>query len=292
VTARVSRAARLAIAGAALASLLAPRAPLGAQTVYHPVREHAEWRAAFDSAGVRGTFVLRRLGGGDGGTSQPDDVFDAARARRRYLPASTFKVPNSLIALELGVVRDERERFAVTWPRQPVESWNRPHTFATALKHSVVPVYQIVARRVGEARYRRWLARLDYGNRDPGGGVDRFWLDGDLRISALEQVAFLERLAARRLPLSERSQRIVRDMLVREANDCYVLRAKTGLVGVSARSLSPEEGVGWYVGWVETDSASWAFALNIDVRKDGDSAARQRVAREILGKAGVLATGC
>jgi beta-lactamase class D len=279
-------------AAAALALLLPIAATTAAATVQaaqlasQPVRERPDWRAAFDSAGVEGTFVLRRL---DGDRDTVVDVHDAERARRPYLPASTFKIPNSLIALELGVVRDERQRFPYTWPKTDMALWNRDHTFATALKYSVVPVYQQIARQVGEARYREWLARLDYGNRDPGGGVDHFWLDGDLRISAVEQVAFLSRLAELRLPISELSQRIVHAMLVVEANSCYVLRAKTGRLGVSAtRRVEP---VGWYVGWVDTDTSTHVFAVNIDVKRPGDAAARQRVAKAVLARAGVIPTG-
>ncbi len=279
------------ITGACLAlaaALAGARADAQAATTEHP-----EWRAVFDSAGVRGTFVVRRVGSGAGGSARRDDVYDAARARRPYLPASTFKIPNSLIALELGVVREERERFPMTWPRSDVsEAWNRAHTLRTALKYSVVPVYQIVARRVGEPRYRSWLARLDYGNRDPGGGVDHFWLDGALRTTAVDQVDFLERLAELRLPMSERSQRVVREMLVVEANPCYVLRAKTGLVGVAAsRVVGPEERVGWYVGWVEADTASRAFALNIDVVRPNDPATRQGLAKALLTRAGAVPAG-
>lgn len=263
----------------ALLALLALTCTLDAQ----PITERPEWRAAFDTAGFTGTFVLRRLG--------TDTIFasDAARARRPFLPASTFKIPNSLIALELGIVRDEHHPFPYTWSPTQIASWNRDHTFRTALKYSVVPAYQAIARQVGEARYREWLSRLSYGNADPSGGLEHFWLDGALRISAVEQIPFLERLATLSLPFSERSHRIVNAMLVVEANACYTLRAKTGLIGVSARrELEP---VGWYVGWVETDSASWAFALNLDAERAGAAGARAAITRQLLREAGVTA-GC
>lgn len=261
----------------------------------------AGWRASFDSAGQRGVFVLRRLGRPDaaGGAhdvydrdAYPAAASDAARARRPYLPASTFKVPNSLLAFELGVVADERAWFPKTWPDAPVAAWNRPFTFAGAFAASAVPVYQVVARRVGEARYRTWLRRLDYGNADPSGGVDHFWLDGALRTTALNQVAFLARLAERRLPLSARSQLLVRGMMLREAGPACALYAKTGLVGPGAtRQVAPEERVGWYVGWVETEEARWAFALNLDAERAG--AARAPLARAMLARAGVApAAGC
>ena len=270
---------RLAVA---LLALLSLTSALSAQ----PLADRPAWRASFDSARVRGTFVLKRLGVPNASVQ----AYDTVRARRRYLPASTFKVANAIIALDLGIVKDERQWFPMTWPRQEIPAWNRGHTFATSMKYSVVPIYQGIARQVGEARYREWLGRLAYGNATPGGGVDQFWLDGELAISAVEQVAFLERLAALSLPATERSQRIVRDMMVREANDCYVMRAKTGLTrGAPERG---REAVGWYVGLVETDTATWAFAMNLDGTAPNAAAARVPVAKSVLARAGVIPRRC
>ncbi len=264
-------------------------------------RDTAGWGAAFDSAGQRGVFVLRRLGRPDS-AGGPHDVYDRdayplaasdpVRARRPYLPASTFKIPNSLLAFELGVVRDEQQWFPKTWPDASIAAWNRAYTFAGALAASVVPIYQIVARQVGEARYRTWLRRLDYGNADPSGGVDHFWLDGALRTSAVQQVDFLARLAARRLPLSDRSQLLVRGMMLREAGATCAVYAKTGLVGPgSVRPVPADARVGWYVGWVETEGAHWAFALNVDAERPGAAAARVPLAKALPARAGVDAAG-
>lgn len=266
---------------AAMAILaLAPFASAAQRVVEHP-----EWRAIFDSANVTGTIAVRRLG------DSVTHVFDPTRAARGFIPASTFKIPNSLIAFDLGIVADENTYYPVTWPKMEIESWNRAHTFRTAFKYSVVPIYQIVAREVGEARYVEWLERLQYGNRRPTGGLDHFWLDGDLRMSAFQQVDFLQRLNRLELPVSERAQRIVIRMMLNEADACYILRAKTGLGGVSA--TRDVDLVGWWVGWVETDTATTLFALNIDIRGPNDSAQRQRVGRSVLRSIGALpASSC
>ena len=130
---------------------------------------------------------------------------------------------------------------------------------------------------------------LGYGNADTRGGVDHFWLDGALRTSALDQVRFLARLATVSLRASERSQRIVSRMLVQEANDCYTLFAKTGLVGVAAqREIAPAERVGWYVGWVRRGRDMWAFALNLDVRQPDHAGRRGPIANELLARTGVI----
>lgn len=95
-------------------TLVALASSLSAQ----PLTTRPDWRAPFDAARVRGTFVLKRLGLPNARV----EAYDTVRARTRFLPASTFKVPNALIALELGIVKDERQWFPMTWPRQDVPS--------------------------------------------------------------------------------------------------------------------------------------------------------------------------
>ncbi|MFA7331625.1 MAG: class D beta-lactamase [Candidatus Delongbacteria bacterium] len=235
-----------------------------------------DWLALFRAAGVTGTLVMQELESGHWLAS------DTVRARERRLPASTFKIPNSLIALETGVLRDERQVLPWDGVTHPIAGWNRDHTLRSALSVSSVPVYQDFARRIGESRLRLWLDSLDYGNADCGGGVDHFWLDGALAISPVEQVRFLARLARLELPLSERSQRILREALIVEATPDYVLHAKTGW----AARIEP--GHGWWVGWLEREGRTLVFALNLDLRGEADLPLRQELVRRALAGLGEL----
>src|SRR5919108_3773525 len=146
------------------------------------LRDRPEWTRYFTDAGTQGTFVLYDL--------QHDtyQVSDRQRAETRFIPASTFKIPNSLIALDTGVVTDEDHVFPWDKTKREDVSWNRDHTLRTALKYSVVPVYQGIARQVGTQRMQEYVTKLQYGNADISGGIDQFWLDGGLRISPVEQV--------------------------------------------------------------------------------------------------------
>ena len=237
------------------------------------VVEHPEWKRFFDERGVTGTAVVYDLKTGEYA------VYDAERAARSFTPASTFKIPHSLIALETGVVQDER-RPVFHWDgtQRDLPDWNRDHTLRTAIKYSVVWVYQEIARQVGAEREARFVKSFDYGNADTSGPVDRFWLGGPLRISAFEQVAFLKKLVGGELPVSERSVRIVRDILINDAGPTYVLRAKTG-ADFDAR-------IGWWVGWVEKDDDTFLFAVNLDFSEMSDK--RQAVTRAILRAQGIL----
>ena len=239
-----------------------------------------EWQKHFDAKGVRGTFVLFE--------PQKDRylMFNEARARQRYLPASTFKIANALIGLEVGSITDENEVFP--WDGKPKlrRAWERDQALASGMRESTVWMFQEIARRTGKARMKEWLDRLDYGNQDMAGGIDLFWLQGALRISAVEQVDLLRKLADGELPMSQRSQRLVKNALVVEKRDRYALYAKTG------SSSAVKNPISWWVGWVERQGRPVGyFAMNFTPAKGTPFETRFDIARAILAEAVVLPMG-
>lgn len=260
-----------------LALLLPFRAP-GAESTW---QTHPEWSSEFESRGVSGTAVVfdeqanRTL------------VFDRALAQAPFLPASTFKVFSALVALETGAVKDEYEVIRWDGTERAIDSWNRDHSLASAMKYSAVWFYQEMARRAGRERMQEWLDKVGYGNRDLGGGLDRFWLSGNLRISAVQQVDFLRRLAAGSLPFSERSQEAVRRITLLEAAPQYALHGKTGWARPEGESRSAD--LGWFVGWVERAGRRWLFAVKIDMPRGGEDAPKRiAIARAVLTRCGAL----
>lgn len=198
--------------------------------------------------------------------------YNEARCRERFNPKSTFKIPNTLIGLESGVIRDQD--FVIAWDKQkypqsdwgqgyPFDHWAQDQTLRTAFRHSVVWYYRELALRVGKRRMQEWLAKFAYGNQKIGERVDGFWLDGSLQISADEQIEFLKKFYAGRLPVSERTARIAKDVFLIEQTPTYKLSAKTG--GGSKSGSGAGELIGWFVGYVERggDDVTF-FALNID----------------------------
>lgn len=220
--------------------------------------ERAEWRPLVERDGLRGTIALYDAGRDELACSR----VDLCTARRT--PASTFKIANALIGLESGAVDGPEARFPWDGVRRPIEAWNRDHTLASAMAVSCVPCFQVIARRVGQPAMDRWLAKLDYGDRRTDGGIDRFWLDGTLHISPLEEVDLLRRLDTHALPVSERSRAIVRDILVNERRGARVLHAKTGW----AAPHTPDE-VGWFVGWVEGDGRAPVYFATLLLPPEG-----------------------
>jgi beta-lactamase class D len=217
---------------------------------------------------------------------------DPARAAERFSPCSTFKIPNTLIALDTGVASGAD--FAIPWDRErdPPQpwwdalglDWKRDHTLATALRASVVWFYQELARRIGAERMAAYLERFGYGNRDVSGGVDRFWLASTLAISADEQVEFLRRFYDERLGVSHRATEITKQILVLERGEGWSLSAKTGF-----GTIGDGRAVGWLVGYVERGGDVYFFALNLSGADGGAvRAARLDVAKEILRALGAL----
>jgi beta-lactamase class D len=265
----LDRRATLAALGSAGLMLATPFA-LGAQPRRTELRP--DLNGIFAEAGAEGTIAVLDLKGGR------VVVTDLERAETPFLPASTFKIPNSLIALETGVVADaDHPTFKWDGVVREIDDWNRDHTLRTAIKASAVPVYQEIARQVGPERMQHYVAAFQYGNRDIAGALDTFWLEGGLRITALQQVAFLEKLFKEELPVSKRSMEIVKDIMLLEQNDLGVMRGKTGLLRVDDKIR-----LGWLVGWVERRDEGFIFAMNLSFREPSVVGRRLAIAKALL----------
>lgn len=244
-----------------------------------PVSVQPEVLKVFSDAGTEGTVVLidraaNRL-----------VVTDETRTRQGLPPASTFKLPHALIALETGVVADT-DNEVIKWDGVTYdnEEWNRDHTLRSAMKYSVLPVFQQIARRIGSERMQNFLDKFDYGNKDIGGApIDAFWTTGNLRITPIEQARFVETLKDRRLPVSRRSLDLVEDIVPADTVDDAVVRALGGTVMVGDKPS-----VGWLVGWVEHGDAAAPFAMNMDIHTTPQLAGRSAMAQAVLRQLGAI----
>jgi beta-lactamase class D len=229
--------------------------------------EDADLAALFAASGVEGSLVIADL---DGDSVQ---VHNAPRAAQRFPAASTFKILNTLIALEEGVVAGPDAVIPWDGRLHDMPDWNRDHTLASAFATSCVWCYQSLAREIGAERYRSHLDRAGYGALAEPFDPVAFWLDGTLTISALEQVEFLRRVILRTLRYRDSSYAGLRRVMLAETTEQHRLFAKTGW----AARATPQ--VGWYVGYVETPEATWIFALNIETRGAADLPLRQALVR-------------
>lgn len=267
---------RFAVAGFALATVISM--VYAAMRSTHPVRTDC--------------FLLFEVGVGQV-RREP-----SSGCANRVTPASTFKIPHALAALDAGVIEGADTRLA--YDRAPVnfESWRRDHTLASAMQSSVLWYFQRVATKLGVEREREYLRKFDYGNQDSSSGLTTFWLGGSLQISPDEQQAFLLKLYQDALPVSPRAREIVRAILVQPQGQ-VVNAAGTHAFGgpwpagtvVSAKTGSQSDGSGmstrWIVGHVQRGTRSWIFVSSL-TGKDLTPLAAVDLAAKALRQEGVI----
>ncbi len=209
-------------------------------------------------------------------------IHNDARANHRFTAASTFKILNTLISLEEKAISGKDDVFKWDGHAYAISDWNCDQTLESAFKVSCVWFFQELARRVGPEKYRNYLRKSAYGELREPFVETTFWLDGSLKISAIEQVEFLKRIYQRSLPFSTASYETLRQIMVVEQTSVFTIRAKTGLAGKS----KPQ--VGWYVGYLETTKDVWFFATNMEIRDEKDLPLRLKLTREALQAKGVF----
>ena len=232
--------------------------------------EDASIAKLFENAHVKGTILIESLDG------KERYVYNDKRAKTPLLPASTFKIPNTLIALQEGVVNADS---IIVWDgvERSVSAWNQNQSLKTAFKSSCVWCYQFFARNIGLEKYNEYLKKLHYGNEKAAPDLERFWLDGALRISAYEQIAFLKKLYKNDVPFHKEHIDLLKSIMIDEQGKDYVLRAKTGWA-----VPKDAEHHGWYVGYVESSKGVYFFAINLIISSSDELPLRKLITLEAL----------
>lgn len=256
----------------------------------NPIGEHhPEWKKHFDDNRVTGCIEIFDIKNSRFIDYNPD------RCAQRFIPASTFKICNSLIALQTKTIADTGTVLRWDSVVRSNPAWNRDQSMTEAFRHSTVWYYQQIARKIGQDKYAQYFNLLHYGNRNAGGAVDSFWLNGDLRISTDEQIEFLKNLYMEQLPVSKPSQQLVKGMMLLETDSSYSLYGKTGWAFINDEDVSGKvvgmKHIGWFVGWVKKKDNVYVFALNMespDPAPENFSEARKEITMQCLSAAGII----
>ena len=226
--------------------------------------ERKDLKKFFDEYNHEGCFILYDL--------KKDEYlkYNPERCAERFIPASTFKIFNSLAALEAGVIKDENEIIKWDEVERFIKSWNQDLNLVQAFKFSAVWFNQELARRIGEEKMQEYITASHYDNEDISGGINLFWLEGGLRISPDEQIEFLKKIYNNETSFSKRSVDILKKIMIYELTVEYTLRAKTGW------GMRFENHVGWFVGYIEKDDDVYFFATNLET-KNPDEGFRSRI---------------
>ncbi len=240
--------------------------------------EDAAIKQLFRNVGIDGTIVIESVSTGQ------RFVHNDPRSKQPYAAASTFKILNTLIALEEGVLSGADSIFHWDGTRYEIADWNQDQTLESAFKVSCVWCYQQLARRVGPLKYPTYIQQSKYGQLQQPFNETEFWLDGSLTISAEQQVAFLRQIVKRKLPFKASSYDTLKKIMLTDETAQYRLYAKTGWAARNTPS------VGWYIGYVETSDDIWLFALNLAARDAKDLPLRIQITKDALRIKGALPT--
>lgn len=212
-----------------------------------------------------GCFLLRDL---SSGSEQVSSVERCAQGRR---PNSTFKIVNALIGADLGLLSgpDAIMKWdAKRYPKQDgwFEGWDRDQPLREAMRISSVPLFRKLAVDIGPERMAQYLETLEYGNRDMSAGLDSFWLQGNMRITATQQVDLISGLVREELPVSKQAQAIVKQVLKKEPIAGAPHAGKTGSGGLETPDSAQGKGamVGWMVGFIELARGPVAYAMWVE----------------------------
>lgn len=230
-----------------------------------------ELKKIINDFNVDGTIVIESL------QKQTKYIYNDKRANTFFSPASTFKIPNTLIALNEELVNKDS---IILWDKQirEYESWNKNQTLESAFKTSCVWCYKEFASKIDKNKYKNYLEELNYGNKIIGDNITDFWLDESLKITAYGQIEFLKRLYKNDLPFKIENIDALKEIMIDEKTNDYIIRAKTGWEGK----------YGWYVGYIETKDDVYFFATNINTKSKDDLAKRKKITLEALKIKGVI----
>lgn len=214
---------------------------------------------------------------------------DPARSGQRLSPCSTFKIYNTLIGLELGLIKGVDEPW-YKWDgvKRDIEGWNYDLTLREAFRVSAVPAFQILARQIGEAGMKDYIEKIGYGSKDITSGIDIFWLPKpnttSIVISADEQVALLKKLLDGKLPFSEKNIATLRDIMLVEKTEKGALYGKTG----SGTDASGKKNLGWFVGFLESKGTTYVFACNITGGENPSGKTARTMVENVLKSQGLF----
>lgn len=186
-------------------------------------------------------------------------VYNDELANTEISPYSTFKIPNSMIALETGVITKEDSYKKWDGTIYSREELNRDHDLASAIENSVVWYYKELANDIGEENMQKYLKTMSYGNQDISGGLDQFWLGSSLKITPIQQIEFLIKFYNNEFNFSEETIDIVKTIIKQKDLD-FDIYGKSGSSG---------EGMSWFVGYVVKDDKPYFFTTYLEDEKNG-----------------------
>ncbi len=238
-----------------------------------PYADDKNIESLYKQNNIKGSIIIASL---DGNTRYQHNI----NAKEKFVPASTFKIPNTLIILEEDLIKDQQATIKWDGQRREHSPWNKDQTLKSAFQTSCVWCYQRYAKKIGDVKYRAYLQQFEYGNALTGADITRFWLDGDLRVSVKDQIDFLRKVYSEDLPIKKRHIRTLKDIMLSAEHEEYKVWPKTGWSGKD----------GWYIGYLTRDDQVWFFANHIEIHENSDLVFRKKLTMEAFKMLKIIQT--
>lgn len=194
-------------------------------------------------------------------------IRNEGQCQSAYAPHSTFKIPLSLMGFDSGILLNET---TPSFPFKAEYSSNinvckGDHNAKTWMRDSCVWFSQVLTKKLGMPKFRKYVSDFNYGNKDASGdpgknnGLIKSWLNSSIRITPDEQIQFLQKMIDKQLPVSAKALEMTKKILfIQELPGGWSLYGKTG----NGR-YKDELQHGWFVGWIEKNNRKLAFVHHI-----------------------------
>ena len=236
----------------------------------------------FKEAGVTGSITIYDL------NNNRWIYSDSLDANKATLPASTFKVINSCIALEEGIIKDEHEIIKWDGKKRYLDVWNQDTNLELAYKNSTVWFHEALAKKMGRKTYVNYLNACHYGNGNLSEKGVNFWVYGSFGITPVNQIQFLISFYQEKktLPFSLHTYTTVKKIMISEETDTYTFRDKTGW------TIKDGQDIGWWIGYIENKKNVYFFATRIIKPESVDNPrflnARKEITKAVLKEIGAI----
>lgn len=225
-------------------------------------------KSVFKQYGFKGTMIVSSL------KTDKTYVYNKSRSKVKFSPASTFKIPSTLIALQEKVIKDKNTVIKWDGKDKGFGVWNQDHSVKSAFDVSCVWCYQELAKKITLKKFKKYIELMHYGNEKVGDNVTNFWLDSTLKISASGQIELLKKIYLDDLPFDKKNIELLKEVMLSNKTKKYEIYSKTGWALKSK--------IGWYVGYMKTKDDVLFFAMNMDMSKIKDARFRKIITMEVL----------
>jgi bla regulator protein BlaR1 len=204
-------------------------------------------------------------------------IYNKERSLTRVSPDSTYKVYDSLIALETNIITKDQNTIDWNSTKYPYEVWNRNQNLSSALKNSVNWYFQELDKKIGRNNLQNYFTRMNYGNCDLSGDISSYWLESSLKISPVEQVQLLKAFYTNELQFNKLNIDTVKSALLLSERNGASLSGKTGSGTVNQKNMN-----GWFIGYVESKGNTYVFATNIQSGTNPCGSEAEKITLSIL----------